>query len=295
MSQPTLDIKRIIADIKEVIEKWEEMGSIFFRCVNSPTIQQQDENDFRKKLDELNAVYPRIANFVNRNLHSVYHDPVTGLVIRDYNPITEILYGTTSLRHIMYGPPPSIGLRDELEIARFEKDWHRCRSLLLSMRGMAEATLRDIGKVTLTEYLSLKELEKKFEKLKSIDDFCSLVEEIDFLRLSGNWSLGTIALQIQEVATIKVAEHLRIPLDKASVESILATKLREVEFGFNKQYEALAKRLKESRNVELPNMTTRLRGMRVDILHKGYNPKKEEVDAIVEFTKGFLARLKTLY
>jgi hypothetical protein len=158
--------------------------------------------------------------------------------------------------------------------------------------GIIQAFVTDAGKMY---YHQLVEESEKFEKLKSIDDFCSFIEETGFLRLGVDWSLATIALQIQEVATMKIAKHLNISLDKENVEPILNTKLNESEFGFNKRYEALSKKVKELRNVDLPRMTTGLRTVRVDILHRGYNPKKEEVDAIIEFTKGFLARLQTLY
>ncbi len=69
----------------------------------------------------------------------------------------------------------------------------------------------------------------------------------------------------------------------------------EATFGFNRQYEALSKKVKETKGVDLPKLTMSLRSMRVDILHKGYNPQPEETRAIVEFTKDFLDKLKTLY
>jgi len=286
------EIEDATRKIVEFIKKWNEMGSVFSRCAKSGDITKDDSYEFRKQLDELNFMYPKIANLVSRYVRSEYYDPALGIHIKDYSPIIDILVNTSSLTSVIEG---SIGILNPISIEEFERKWHTSRSLLISLLGFVKTSLENIGKVTLEEYLRLKDIETKFERLRSIDDLSSFIKSIEFLRLGTEWSLATIALQIQEIATIKIADRLNIKLDKANVESILGIQINDKDFGFSKQYEALSKRVEEIKNVKLPNLTTALRSTRVDILHRGYNPQPEEVNAIVEFTKGFLDRLRTLY
>jgi len=284
-------LEESIKNIEAFIILWNKMGSTFFKCANSGSISREDEVDFRHQLDELNLTYPKIGDLVSRYVRSEYYDPITRVHVKNYNVIIELLLGTTSLEKTVHG---NIGMRDPFSIGEFEKHWNTARSYLISLLGFVKETLENLGNVTLQDYLRLKDVEKRFERIKSIDDLSSFIENIGFLKLGADWSLATIALQIQEVATMKIAERLNIELDKDSVESILGFKIKENDFGFARQYEALSKKIHDTRAVDMPTMTTDLRSTRRTVLHYGYNPQPEEVTAIVEFTKGFLDRLKTL-
>jgi len=118
-------------------------------------------------------------------------------------------------------------------------------------------------------------------------------KHISFLSLDENWVFATIALQLQEVSVTILSKRLGVVLDKQNIEKILAKKV-EGDLTFNLKYDAFSKEVKTLYNVMMPIMTKNLRKMRAEILHKGYNPKKEETDAIVSFTMGFLQKLESI-
>jgi len=129
----------------------------------------------------------------------------------------------------------------------------------------------------------------KVRELQSPEPTADLMDSALFLGLDTNWSVATCALQLQEVATILVAEKKSIRLDKQSVERILGRKIQD--FSFNYQYEAFSKEVKRLFSVEMPILTMYLRKMRVEVLHEGYNPQPEEKASIVSFTVGLLEKL----
>jgi hypothetical protein len=132
----------------------------------------------------------------------------------------------------------------------------------------------------------------KVREIKSPEPTADLMDSALFLGLDTNWSVATCALQLQEVATILVAEKKGIRLDKQSIEKILGKKIQD--FSFNHQYEAFSREVKRLFSVEMPILTMHLRKMRVQVLHQGYNPQSEERDSIVSFTVGLLEKLETI-
>jgi hypothetical protein len=141
----------------------------------------------------------------------------------------------------------------------------------------------------------LKEIRERYHTLKpyfKVKEFIGidLMDSASFLGLDVNWFRATCALQLQEVAVTLMAERKNIKLDKANVEKILQKKIEERELSFNEKYDAFSKQVK-SFNVAMPKLTIDLRNMRTEVLHKGYNPKTEETEAIVSFT---IELLKTL-
>ncbi len=210
MSQPKLELEQSARDIEEFIAKWNKMGSIF-KCAKPGVIRLDDEKDFRQQIDELNLMYPRISGLLLRYVRSERYEPLTGVHIKDYNPIVDILISTSSLSSIIFNTEPP-KLKNHHSIAEFEQKWHTARSLLISLLGSVRLRLEEVGKVRLEEYLRLKNVEATFVRFKPISDFSSFIQSIDFLRLGHTWCLATIALQIQEVATMKIAERLAIKL-----------------------------------------------------------------------------------
>jgi len=132
----------------------------------------------------------------------------------------------------------------------------------------------------------------KVREIQSPEPTADLMDSALFLGLDTNWSVATCALQLQEVATILVAEKKGIRLDKQSLEKILGKKIQD--FSFNYQYEAFSKEVKRLFKVEMPILAMHLRKMRVQVLHEGYNPQPEEKDSIVGFTIGLLEKLNTI-
>jgi len=132
----------------------------------------------------------------------------------------------------------------------------------------------------------------KTRKIETPEPTADLMDVCSFLGLDTNWSVATCALQLQEVATILVAERNGIRLDKPNIEKILGKKIKD--FSFNYQYEAFSKEVKRLFKVEMPILTMHLRKMRVAVLHDGYNPKPEEKDSIVQFTVGLLKKLSSI-
>jgi len=132
----------------------------------------------------------------------------------------------------------------------------------------------------------------KVREIESPEPTADLMDSALFLGLDTNWSVATCALQLQEVATILVAEKKGIRLDKQSIEKILGKKIQD--FSFNYQYEAFREEVKRLFSVEMPILTMHLRKMRVKVLHEGYNPQPEEKDSIVSFTVGLLEKLNTV-
>lgn len=118
-------------------------------------------------------------------------------------------------------------------------------------------------------------------------------KNISFLQLDENWITATIALQLQEVAVTILSKRFGIVLDKQHVEGVLGKKVNG-ELTFNMKYDAFSKEVEKLCNVKMPIMTKDFRRMRTQILHMGYNPKREETDAIVSFTMGFLQKLERL-
>jgi len=132
----------------------------------------------------------------------------------------------------------------------------------------------------------------KVREIESPEPTADLMDSASFLGLDTNWSVATCALQLQEVATILVAEKNGIRLDKRNVEKILSKKI--ADFSFNHQYEGFSREVKRLFNIEMPILTMHLRKMRVAVLHDGYNPKPEEKDSIVQFTIGLLKKLGSI-
>ncbi len=132
----------------------------------------------------------------------------------------------------------------------------------------------------------------KIREIESPEPTAELMDFASFLSLDTNWSVATCALQLQEVATILVAEKKGISLSKPNIEKILGKKTQE--FSFNYQYEAFSKEVKRLFSVEMPILTMHLRKMRVQVLHEGYNPQPEEKDSIVSFTVGLLEKLNAI-
>lgn len=129
--------------------------------------------------------------------------------------------------------------------------------------------------------------------LRKETETSNLMESASFLRLDTNWSLATCALQLQEVAITLVAKRKGIFLDKKHVEAVLNKKIKDIFF-FNDQYDAFSRQVKNAFGVGMPKLTKYLRKMRVDVLHRGYNPKPEETKSIVSFTIGLLKKLENL-
>ena len=102
-------------------------------------------------------------------------------------------------------------------------------------------------------------------------------KHISFLSLDENWVFSTIALQLQEVAVIILSKRLGIVLDKQNVEKILAKKV-EGDLTFNMKYDAFSKEVEKLYKVKMSIMAKDFRRMRNEVLHKGYNPKKEETE-----------------
>jgi len=127
----------------------------------------------------------------------------------------------------------------------------------------------------------------------SIPRKIELLQYISFLSLDENWMLATIALQTQEVAVTIMSKRLYIILDRQNVERILDTKVSG-DLTFSTKYNAFSKEVKRLHNIEMPIMTEHLRKMRTEVLHKGYSPEKEEIDAMIEFTTGFLRKLERI-
>jgi hypothetical protein len=121
-----------------------------------------------------------------------------------------------------------------------------------------------------------------------------LIESAHFLGLDDNWSISTCALQLQEVSIKLVAEKLSIDLNQNNVEKLLNSKFQTKEFGFNQKYEAFQAEVKRLSQIDMPEMTTHFRRMRVKVLHEGYNPQKEETDAIASFTIGLMSKLESV-
>jgi hypothetical protein len=132
----------------------------------------------------------------------------------------------------------------------------------------------------------------KVREIESPEPTADLMDSAFFLGLDTNWSVATCALQLQEVATILVAEKNGIRLDKPNIEKILGKKIKD--FSFNYQYEGFSREVKRLFNIEMPILTMHLRRMRIAVLHEGYNPKPEEKDSIVSFTVGLLQKLKNI-
>jgi len=124
-----------------------------------------------------------------------------------------------------------------------------------------------------------------------------LMKKAQQLNLDINWMLSAISLQLQEIAVLKCASKLNIKLDKKSVEQILHREIEEETtkyLSFRDRYDAFSFRIEQERKTRMPKLTTKLREMRVEVLHKGYNPLPEETDAITKFTLGFLDKLKEI-
>ena len=66
------------------------------------------------------------------------------------------------------------------------------------------------------------------------------------------------------------------------------------DLSFIIKYDAFSKEIERLFKIQMPILTKNLRKIRVDIVHRGYNPKKEETDAIASFTIGFLKKLENL-
>jgi len=120
-----------------------------------------------------------------------------------------------------------------------------------------------------------------------------LSRHLPFLSLSEDWMCATIALQLQEVAVTILSKRFDIVLDKQNVEKILGKNVGN-DLTFSMKYDAFSKEVERLYNVEMPRMAKDLRKMRTEVLHKGYNPKREETSAIVNFTAGFLQKLESI-
>jgi len=112
------------------------------------------------------------------------------------------------------------------------------------------------------------------------------------LGLTGFQRLLYWQLAIQEVAVIVVAKRKNIDLSQKGVEEILREKLQHTSF--YQQYEAFCKKVKETQGIDMPTLTTDFRRMRAAVIHDGYNPQPEEIEAIVPFTLGLLNKLKNI-
>ncbi len=132
------------------------------------------------------------------------------------------------------------------------------------------------------------------KKNKPLEPTKELMDSAKFLGLDTNWSIATCALQLQEVSIKLVAGKLAIDLSQTNVEKILNSKVQPKDFGFNQQYEAFQIEVKRLSKIDMPEMTTHFRRMRVKVLHEGYNPQKEETDAIASFTIGLMSKLENI-
>ena len=124
-----------------------------------------------------------------------------------------------------------------------------------------------------------------------------LMKKAQHLNLDINWMLSAISLQLQEIAILKCASKLSIELDKKSVEQILQRDIKEQTtkyLSFRDQYDAFSFRIEQERKIRMPKLTIKLREMRVEVLHKAYNPLPEETDVITKFTLDFLDKLKEI-
>jgi hypothetical protein len=142
--------------------------------------------------------------------------------------------------------------------------------------------------------ITLGQLEAYLSSKIGVELLGKIIPHASFLGINRNWAYAALALQLQEIAIIHVSDQLEIKLDKENVERILGKKLKDGEIPFRDRYEAFSKEMKKS-GVDLPVLTVLLRTMRNSVLHEGYNPQKEEADAIVEFTIGFLRKLEAEY
>ena len=144
------------------------------------------------------------------------------------------------------------------------------------------------GVIVFTYYFITSPPQKKEETLPS-----KLLQHVSFLSLDENWMFSTIALQLQEVTVTILSKRFGIVLDKQNVEKVLDKKVKG-DLTFNVKYDAFSKEIERLYKVKMPIMTKNLRRMRTEVLHKGYNPEKEETKAIVSFTIGFLQKLETI-
>jgi hypothetical protein len=84
----------------------------------------------------------------------------------------------------------------------------------------------------------------------------NLMGSASFLDLDTNWSVATVALQLQEVTIKLVTEKIGLDINKANVEKILNSKFEAKDFGFNQKYEAFVKEVKRLFNVDMPFFAT---------------------------------------
>lgn len=140
------DLDSKIELTKTMIQKWGILISMYVRCRDSNQISSSYEKESADILTWLQKNYQIIGREIKLAVVSQYYDPVTGVYIKDYDPILNLIMSVGSLSELL-----SHRLRDELE---------RClrsgRNRLTAYLGFLENQKTSIGEISVGEYKKLK-------------------------------------------------------------------------------------------------------------------------------------------
>jgi len=165
------DLDSKIELTKTMIQKWEKLIRMHVHCRDSQQISSNDEKESAEILTWLQKNYQIIGRETKLAAVSQYYDPLTGVYIKDYDPILNLIMKVGSLSELL-----SHRLRDELE-----GNLRSGRNRLTAYLGFLESQKISIGEIRVDEYMRLKTFfEQNVKDAKRLSEREDLIKRLRY-------------------------------------------------------------------------------------------------------------------
>ena len=146
MRKTKTDLDSKIELTKTMIQKWTRLIEMYVKCRDSGKIPSKFEEESMDILTWLQKNYQIIGHEMKFAVRHEYYDPLTGVHVKDYDPIINLIMPIGSLSELL-----SHRRRDELE-----QCLRTGRNNLNAFLGYLEKKKAAIGEINVAEYKKLK-------------------------------------------------------------------------------------------------------------------------------------------
>ena len=146
MRKTKTDLDAKIELTKTMIQRWGRLIEMYVKCRDSDRVPSNLEKESMDILTWLQRKYQIIGGEMKYAVRQEYYDPITGIHVKDYDPILNLIM--------------SVGSLSELISHRLRNDLEQCirsgRNSLNAFLGFLEEKKAAIGEINIAEYERLK-------------------------------------------------------------------------------------------------------------------------------------------
>lgn len=143
-----MDIDTKIALVKEMVRKWKKLISLYVKSRESGGLQRKDEKESTEIFHWLQKNYIVVADDMKSLGTGEYYDPLTGVHITDYDPISNLIMSVGSLSELF-------SMR-RFKIEEFQQNLRTGRAQLNALVSFLQEKKKSLEKIDIEDYEMLK-------------------------------------------------------------------------------------------------------------------------------------------